>query len=585
MRGYEELPNESTHALIEIELTTFGNSSSFFPNDDNNNEDDDEEEEVNKRTPPERSHWVLFGIIFFYTMAFSFVIPAYPVLLLQLTGNNTSQASMIMGGLSALRYFLEFFSSQYFGRVSDKVGRKPVLLLALNSVVLEFFVVAIYPSLTTVIIAKILSGLFDCTSGLSNAIITDLARHVGRTTVANLFGQLYAVMGFGFVFGPLLGSLAIAFLDVQVAFGIATLISLPTIVVTSIYLPETNLIQNTTLSNPTSTSTSTSESEKSNNIPTAIYSYFKSLFILLDNRIDATSGWNPFLGLQIFFSNPELRKLSAPYILGASSTGLFSIWLLYMKNRFDCSVIEIGIYFTFIGLLSVFVQGFLVQFVIPRYWSERSAAFYCSLFLALEYILYGLSNSLVMFVTVSFVFAFSSMHTPALQAVIAKKGLVLDQGSIQGALTSMKMLTAFISSLVFPFIFSAGLQATPAVPGLPFFVAAGLSFISAMSLLLYFRTESKVVVGATTIIVPKVDHLQLESDTTIVHSGSMQYAKAGSSDIIIDFDDKNDDCINKYADVMLSGDYDTTTTVSTARSSENDSFTHHSSSSSPIGSK
>ena len=557
LRGYEELPNESTHALIEIELTTFANSNSLH------DDDDEEVNETNKATPPARSHWVLFGIIFLYTMAFSFVIPAYPVLLLQLTGNNTSQASMIMGALSGLRYFLEFFSSQYFGRVSDKIGRKPVLLLALSSVVLEFLVVAIYPSLTTVIIAKILSGLFDSTSGLSNAIITDLARHVGRTTVANLFGQLYAVMGFGFVFGPLLGSLAVSF-DVQLAFGIATLVSFPAILVTSMYLPETNLIQATTTalsqSDPVvdSESLANAESETPANSPSAIRSYVNSLLALLDNRIDATSGWNPFLGLQIFFSNPELRKLSAPYILGASSTGLFSIWLLYMKNRFDCSVIEIGIYFTFIGLMGVFVQGFLVQFIIPRYWSERSAAFYCTLFLALEYMLYGLSNSLAMFVTVSFVFAFSSMNTPALQGIISKKGVILDQGSIQGALTSMKMLTAFISSLVFPFIFSAGLQASPAIPGLPFFVAAGLSFISAMSLLLYFRTESKVPA-----VMPKVD----------LESGS--YIKTGSSEII-DFDDKivdDEDDDGKHTDIMT-GDYDNT--VDSARSSE-DSFTNQSS--------
>ena len=148
---------------------------------------------LSQRKAINNQHLVLL-IFLCYTISFSLLIPAFPKLLLTLTNGEAGRSSLIYGIVGSLRYFLEFFSSQYFGVLSDHIGRKPILLLALASVFIEYTLLTIYPTIFSIFISKIISGTFDVTVTISHAIMTDLAHHNSHS-VTSYFG--YVDMAYG----------------------------------------------------------------------------------------------------------------------------------------------------------------------------------------------------------------------------------------------------------------------------------------------------------------------------------------------------------------------------------------------------
>jgi DHA1 family tetracycline resistance protein-like MFS transporter len=144
-----------------------------------------------------------------YSVSFTISLPAFPSLLLQVTGGDNDLASRYYGWASSIRYSLEFFSNPYLGNLSDTIGRKKVLILSLVIVCLEFFSLALFPSVTTIFVTAVLSGLGNSSIAMGYAIITDIA-NTENQSVTSYFGYFGAIFGLGFIIGPLLGSFLIS---------------------------------------------------------------------------------------------------------------------------------------------------------------------------------------------------------------------------------------------------------------------------------------------------------------------------------------------------------------------------------------
>lgn len=412
---------------------------------------------------------VLLIIFLCYTVAFSMLIPVYPKLLLSLTKDRSGESSMIYGLASSLRHFFEFFSSQYLGWKSDMIGRKPVLLFALSGVFFEFLLLAAYPSIISVLLSKVISGVFDVTMIIAHAIVIDIATH-NNESVTQQFGVLGAVLGFGFVFGPLTGSI-IASYNMQLCFLVSAGFVLVALVTTFYFLDEScPEVLDRSVPPPASTDSRPSEAHAS----------------------QSTFNMNPCHAMSVFFQQPHLRMLAVPYVLMHFSHGVFYIWVLYMHRRFQCSIVQAGMFISVTGLGAVLVQGGLIKLVIPDLWSEKQAALLCMAFMGLQYLLYAITSDLTTFYIITIAFAFTTMAMPALQAIIVHKSGGIRQGVIQGALGSLRMITAFFSSLCFPVTFAVSLELKPPIPGLPFVLGGLVALCSAAFTTYYFSMETKL---------------------------------------------------------------------------------------------
>lgn len=235
-----------------------------------------------------------------YAISYTLVIPAFPALLLEITGGKSSASSTYYGLASCIRYILEFFSSPFLGNLSDSIGRKRILMISLLTMCVEFFLLAAFPYIWTVFVVSIISGLGNAATSMGYAIVTDIA-HSASKPVTNNFGYFAAIFGLGFIVGPVCGSLLIA-VNIRLCFLIAGSICCCSLGVTFFFLDET-------------------------------CKYVKTY-------ISAKS--SPIYSLRVFFSNKRLVLLSVPYMLSNLCTGIYFIWVLYMTYRFHANILQIG---------------------------------------------------------------------------------------------------------------------------------------------------------------------------------------------------------------------------------------------------
>ena len=235
-----------------------------------------------------------------YAISYTLVIPAFPSLLLEVTGGNSGLASTYYGFASSIRYTLEFFSSPFLGNLSDSLGRKKILMISLAAMCIEFFLLAIFPSIGTVFVVSVISGLGNAAMAMGYAIVTDIALAADEP-VTNNFGYFAAVFGLGFIIGPLCGSMLIS-INLSLCFLVAGSICCSALAVACFFLEET-----------------------CSNIRT--YDSAKS---------------SPIYSLRVFFANKNLLLLSVPYMLSNLCTGIYFIWVLYMTHRFNANIMQIG---------------------------------------------------------------------------------------------------------------------------------------------------------------------------------------------------------------------------------------------------
>lgn len=398
---------------------------------------------------------ILILIIFWlYALSFTLVITSFPTLLLELTGNDVARSSMLYGLVSCIRYSLEFFSSPWLRSLSDKHGRRPIVLFSLFCVNLEFFLLSSVPSVSTLILSRCVSGLGDGMVAMMYAMVTDKANANGES-VTEYFGSLGAVFGLSFIVGPFLGSF-IAKGSVQLCFFSSGVVAFLALIFAYFFLEETN----------------------TDLVPS-------------EGGSQERSTRNAFSNLRDFFSNANLRTLCVPYVLTHMSlTGVYHIWILYMGNRFHVGVVAIGAFLSVSGLCTALVQGLLIKYVITVLRDEQIVVYGVAL-CSLQLVLYGLSPNVTCFYLACVLLAPGSMWGPSLTSVIVRLGDRNQQGTIQGALGSLRTVTSAIASLVFPMVFSSCLVENNDykwLEGAPFYLAALLFTIAGVLVVPYLRS-------------------------------------------------------------------------------------------------
>lgn len=377
------------------------------------------------------------------------IIPVMPSLIMELTCEGLSAASKYGGWLIFAYAFFQFIFSPIVGALSDKFGRRPVLLVSLFGFGLDYILLALAPNLWWLFVGRILSGIMGASFTTGAAYIADVSAPEKRA--AN-FGLIGAAFGLGFIVGPVIGGLLGEF-GPRVPFYAAAVLSLLNWLYGLFILPES---------------------------------------LPLEKRRDFS--WkraNPVGSLMNLRHYPVLSGLIfAMVFVYIASHAVQSTWAYFTMYRFEWGEAEVGYSLGFVGVLSALVQGVLIRWLIPKI-GENASVYVGMIMYAIGLVLFSLAGDGWLVYPYMVVYCLGGIAGPALQGIMSNEVPSNEQGELQGALTSMMSATSIIGPPVMTglFGFFTGPDAPIEFPGAPMMLGAVLVVIG---LVLSWRVLSKM---------------------------------------------------------------------------------------------
>lgn len=368
-------------------------------------------------------------------MSMGIIIPVLPLLIEEFAGSN-ADAGWINGVFVALWAGMQFIFSPLIGSLSDRFGRRPVILISCAGLALDYVLMALAPNLWWLALGRLIAGVTTSSFTAVFAYMADITPPEGR---ARAFGLIGAAFGGGFILGPLLGGV-LGELGPRAPFWVAAGLSGVTFLYGLFLLPES----------------------------------------LAPEKRMAFS-WrraNPVGALKLLRSHPELTGLAVVNFLLYFSHHVFSaVYVLYAGYRFGWSAWEVGLLLAAVGALDMAVQGLAVGPVVKRF-GDRATMIFGLLGGAFGIAWMGLAPTAALFALAILPNALWGFAMPTLQSLMTRRVSESEQGQLQGANNSLGSIAGIASPLFFGAVYSATVQ-----PGMPQ-PAAGLSFLIAAGVLL-----------------------------------------------------------------------------------------------------
>lgn len=382
----------------------------------------------------------IFVTLLLDVLGFGVIIPVAPKLVQALLENGTEErAAKYVGALAASYAAMQFFFAPLLGALSDRVGRRPVLLFSILGSGLDYIVMALAPNLAVLFITRALNGLTGASMTVANAYIADITPPDKR---AAAFGMTGAAFGLGFILGPLAGGI-LGEIDLRLPFFAAGGFALLNWLFGLIVLPES--------------------------LPRELRA---PLAIKKMNPIGAFAGlWRypAVAGLAISF-----------FLMNLAMYGLHNTWVLYTSHRYGWSPRDVGLSLFLVGLTSAIVQAGLARKLIPML-GERRSLLWGVLIGAAAYVCYGAATQGWMIYATIIGASIGGIAQPAGQALLTRAVRPDEQGVIQGALTSLQSVAAILGPLIAASLFAYGISERAVLPfnhpGLSFFAGAGFCVV------------------------------------------------------------------------------------------------------------
>lgn len=379
-------------------------------------------------------------------IGFGIIIPVLPKLLEDMLNIDVNEASTYGGMLLAVFAIAQFIFAPIMGSLSDQYGRRPVLLLALFGLSIDYLVMALAPDFTWLVIGRIVAGIGGASFSTASAYIADISTVENR---ARNFGLIGAAFGLGFIIGPLLGGL-FGELGVRVPFYLAAGLSFANFLYGYFILPE-----------------SLSKDKR---------------------RKFEWARANSFGTLKELFNIKGISYLLLAFlILNLASHAVNSNWAYFNIYKFGWSESMVGISLAVAGLLVAIVQGGFAQKAYNVLGAGRSIYLGIAMY-GVGMLLFAFASSTWMMFVFLIPYAIGGIATPNLQSYLASRVAVNQQGELQGGLTAIQSLTTIFGPLMMTGIFFyTTREGTPFYfPGSAFTLAAILiafSFAIAYSML------------------------------------------------------------------------------------------------------
>lgn len=366
-------------------------------------------------------------------MSMGIVIPVLPQLIESLSGSS-SAAGLWNGLFVALWAGMQFICSPIIGSLSDRFGRRPVILLSVCGLALDYVLMAVAPNLWWLALGRILAGVTSSSFTSVFAYMADITRPEDR---ARGYGLIGAAFSGGFVAGPLLGGI-LGEISLRAPFWAAAGLSGLAFLYGLVVLPE-SLPQEKRMA----------------------FSWARA---------------NPFGALTLLRSHPELSSLAIVNFLLYFAHHLFSaVFVLYAGDRYGWGAWQVGSLLALVGLLDMGVQGFLVGPVVKRL-GDRTTMVTGLAFGAVGIACMGLAPTGWLFVAAMLPNALWGLAMPTIQSLMTQRVSESEQGQLQGANNSVGSIAGIVSPLFFGGIYALSVGGNPTLPfiGSAFLIAAAV---------------------------------------------------------------------------------------------------------------
>ncbi|WP_300013031.1 TCR/Tet family MFS transporter [uncultured Roseobacter sp.] len=368
------------------------------------------------------------------SMGIGLIIPVMPDLIQEVQGTGLSTAALWGGVLSTTFAVMQFLFGPVIGGLSDRFGRRPVLLLSLVVMALDYLVMAVAGSIFLLLLGRVVGGITAATQSTANAYMADIS---GPDDRAANFGLIGAAFGVGFVLGPLLGGVLAEYGTRAPFYAAAGLAAL-----------------------------------------NAVFGYFVLRETVTDD-IRRPFRWaraNPLGSIRQLGRVPGVGPLLIVFFLYQVAFMVYpAIWSYFGKERFGWEPATIGLSLALFGIMMAVVQGGLIRWVL-RLLGERGTVIYGHVFDVVAFLSLAFVTSGTVALILTPLAALAAVITPALQGIMSKSVSADAQGELQGALTSATALAMILSPMVMTGTFAAFTDADAAfyLPGAPFLLSAAL---------------------------------------------------------------------------------------------------------------
>jgi MFS transporter, DHA1 family, tetracycline resistance protein len=388
----------------------------------------------------------IFVTLLLDVIGFGIIIPVMPDLIIELSGHTgspdelISYASKIGGWMIAAYAVMQFVCAPIVGALSDRYGRRPVLLGSLFGFGIDYLFLALAPSLSWLFVGRIIAGVMGASFTTAGAYIADISTPEKR---AQNFGMIGAAFGLGFIIGPLAGGLLADF-GTRVPFFVCAGVTLLNWLFGFFILPESLKDENKR----------NFEWKRANPVGT-----LKSL-----TRYPVISGL--------------ILSLAFIYI---SSHAVQTNWAYFVKAKFGWDAAHIGWSLAVVGVAFAVIQGGLIRMIIPKLGQERSVYIGIALY-ALGFLLYGIAPEGWMMYPIIIIYCLGSIAGPALQGIMSSSIPANEQGELQGGFTSLMSLAAIIGPIMMNGVFAwfTGVNAPVYFPGAAMILGAVMMLISSL---------------------------------------------------------------------------------------------------------
>lgn len=403
-----------------------------------------------KKTAKKAAVGFIFITLLIDITGWGIILPVVPKLVGELIHGDITEAATYGGWLGFAYAFTQFICAPMVGNLSDRYGRRPILLISLLGFGLDYLLLALAPSIGWLFVGRILAGITGASISTASSYIADVSTDETRT---KNFGLIGAAFGLGFIIGPVLGGL-LGHYGARIPFYVASVLCLLNF----------------------------------------IYGYF-----ILPESLDETKRrpfeWrraNPIGSLKLLAKHPKISSLVIALIL--VYIGLHAVqsnWHFFTMYKFDWSERIVGMSLGVLGLLLGLVQGVLIRWTTPKL-GEQKSIYYGLICYALGLFLFTFAAEGWMMMLFLIPYSLGGICGPSLQSMISKSIPSNQQGELQGALTSLVSATSVIGPPMMTnlFYYFTHDKAPFKFSGAPFLLASMLMMLSAM-IIYYTSKKSK----------------------------------------------------------------------------------------------
>ena len=378
------------------------------------------------------------------------IVPVMPDLLIEVGGGTLGEAAVWGGILATAFAVMQFLCGPTVGNLSDRFGRRPVLLLALLFMSLDYLLMGVANAMWILFVGRIIGGITASTPATAAAFISDISKPSEK---AQNFGLIGAAFGIGFILGPLFGAVFAEF-GTRAPFFAAAGISFANMLLGYFVLPET-----------------------------------------VTDKIRRKFEWkraNPLGALIQMGKLPGLKNLLVVLLFLQIAGSVYpAVWSFFGVEAFGWEPRMIGVSLAAYGIAIAFVQGWLIRRVL-RYLTEWQTVVLGLFFEIVGFLGFGFANETWMAFTLIFISSLSGIALPALQSIAARAAFDNQQGELQGVWSSVTSLGFIISPILMTqiFYYFTGPDAPVHLPGSPFLVAMLLAMLALALFAFYSRKET-----------------------------------------------------------------------------------------------